>query len=272
MGENHQLKALLDTGADDNFISYRYLLEKNINLGDGALAPPIRYANGQKATCYGQLRTKAQVFDSAGKMRTFNLNFYVIDIHSEQYTAILGRPWLRETGVEIDLSLGDWQWRKTPTTRLEPARQFLKTMKTNPTLLLLYRPQDGGETEPKLPHQYAEFSDVFDERATTKLPGEHVVHAIDLEEGKNPPWGPIYSLSQTELQTLREYLDKMLERGWIRPSQSSAGAPVLFTKKADGSLRCCIDYRGLNALTHRGWWDEGASGLGFKRHGPLIRQ
>ena len=85
-------------------------------------------------------------------------------------------------------------------------------------MLLVYRPQDRGKVEPRLPQQYAEFLDVFNETAATKLPGEHVVHAIDLEEGKNPPWGPIYSLSQTELQTLREYLDKMLERGWIRPS------------------------------------------------------
>ena len=55
----------------------------------------------------------------------------------------------------------------------------------------------------------------------------------------------MYSLSQTELVTLQEFIDEHLATGFIRPSQSPFGAPVLFTKKKDGGLRLCVDFRGL---------------------------
>jgi hypothetical protein len=82
---------------------------------------------------------------------------------------------------------------------------------------------------------------------------EHGPHdlTIDLIEGKEPPWGPIYNLSAKELETLRDYLDENLARNWIRPSTSSAGAPVFFVPKKDGSLRLCVDYRGLNQISRK---------------------
>ena len=74
-------------------------------------------------------------------------------------------------------------------------------------------------------------------------------HVIDLEDGKQLPYGPIYSLGLVELETLKTYIKTHLKTGFIRPSKSPAGAPILFDKKSDGSLRLCVDYRGLNNLT-----------------------
>ena len=52
-----------------------------------------------------------------------------------------------------------------------------------------------------------------------------------------------------ELKTLKAYIEINLANGFIRPSKSPAGAPILFDQKSDGSLRLCVDYQGLNNLT-----------------------
>ncbi|GBG73358.1 hypothetical protein CBR_g13078 [Chara braunii] len=66
-----------------------------------------------------------------------------------------------------------------------------------------------------------------------------------------PPRGCIYRMSEEELSVLRAQLDDLLEKGWIRPSSSPYGAPVLFVRKKNKDLRLCIDYRKLNAQTIR---------------------
>ena len=74
-------------------------------------------------------------------------------------------------------------------------------------------------------------------------------HAIKLEEGKQPPFGPIYSLGTVELETLKTYIETNLANDFIRPSKSPTGAPILFDQKPDGNLRLCVDFWGLNNIT-----------------------
>ncbi len=73
-------------------------------------------------------------------------------------------------------------------------------------------------------------------------------HAIELINGKQPPYGPIYALSPVELETLKTYIKTHLKTGFIQPFKSSASASIFFNKKPDGSLCLCVDYRGLNNL------------------------
>ena len=73
-------------------------------------------------------------------------------------------------------------------------------------------------------------------------------HSIDLLDNKQPPYGLIYSLGPVELETLKTYIEANLSSSFIRSSKSPAGAPILFVQKKDGSLRLCINYRGLNNL------------------------
>ncbi|KAI0990797.1 hypothetical protein K3495_g17390, partial [Podosphaera aphanis] len=101
-----------------------------------------------------------------------------------------------------------------------------------------------------LPTQYHDFLDVFNRSQANTIPPHRAWdHAIDLQPGKQPPASRPYSMNQHELKALRDYLDKELEKGFIRVSRSPAAAPVLFVKKSNGDLRFCIDYRGLNAIT-----------------------
>jgi hypothetical protein len=101
-----------------------------------------------------------------------------------------------------------------------------------------------------VPLEYHDFVSVFSKKEASKLP-EHrpYDHRIPLEEGTSLPYGPIYSLSPVELDTLRKYIEENLSRGFIRHSKSPCGTPILFVKKANGSLRLCVDYRGLNKIS-----------------------
>ena len=103
-----------------------------------------------------------------------------------------------------------------------------------------------------LPARYSNFFDVFEKRNADRLP-EHRPYdcPIELEEGAHPPFGPIYGLSKPELESLHMYLDENLAKGFIQPSKSLVGAPILFVKKKDSSLRLCVDYQGLNKIMVR---------------------
>ena len=101
-----------------------------------------------------------------------------------------------------------------------------------------------------IPEEYHEFADLFSKSESEKLPPHRSYdHTIPLEPGTTPPFGPIYSMSPKELETLKDYGETNLQKGYIKHSQSPCGAPVLFVKKADGMLRLCVDYRGLNKIT-----------------------
>ncbi len=73
-------------------------------------------------------------------------------------------------------------------------------------------------------------------------------HTIELIEGKQPHYGPIYALSLVELETLKTYIKTYLKTGFIWPSKSPTRAPILFNKKLDSSLCLYVNYQGLNNL------------------------
>jgi hypothetical protein len=88
-----------------------------------------------------------------------------------------------------------------------------------------------------IPEEYHEFNDVFSQKnADTLSPHRLYNLKIELETGAEPPLGCMYSLSQSETQALREFLEENLCIGFIRPSISVHGALILFVKKEDGSL------------------------------------
>jgi len=73
---------------------------------------------------------------------------------------------------------------------------------------------------------------------------------IDLKDGETAPWEPIYTLSENELQTLREWLKEILRTGKIRRSTSPAGSPILFVPKpGERGLQLCVDYQAFNRIT-----------------------
>ena len=109
---------------------------------------------------------------------------------------------------------------------------------------------DNDDWKRRVPKIYHKFSNMMSENLANQLPPRRQYdHKIPLKDGKEPPFGPLYGMSREELKVLNEYIQENLRKGFIKASSSPAGAPVLFVKKADGTLRLCVDYRGLNEIT-----------------------
>jgi len=112
----------------------------------------------------------------------------------------------------------------------------------------------AAKTEDSLslvPAKFHQYLDVMGKELAEALPAHNAYDCkIDLKEGSTAPWGPIYPLSEVELQALREWLKEMEKTGKIRRSTSPARSPILFVPKPNGrGLRLCVDYRALNQIT-----------------------
>jgi len=100
------------------------------------------------------------------------------------------------------------------------------------------------------PKEYWPWASVFSEEAINKLP-EHskCIHEINLVPGAVESFRSIYTLSENNVEALQKYLKPNLESRKVRRSSSSAGTPIIFISKKDGSLRLYVNYGGINKFT-----------------------
>jgi hypothetical protein len=94
-----------------------------------------------------------------------------------------------------------------------------------------------------------EYPDIFPKELPSLPPNRDIKFAIDLAPGTAPIAKRPYRMVVIELAELKKQLSELEQKGCVRPSSSPWGAPVLFVKKKDGSMRLCVDYRALNKVT-----------------------
>ncbi|KAA3460471.1 reverse transcriptase [Gossypium australe] len=158
---------------------------------------------------------------------------------------------------EFDLILGmDWLVKYQANLDCAAKRMILNTPEDKEVLVIgceaflaFISALEAKELSVRDVRMVKEFSDVFPK----ELPGlpldREVEFGIKLLPGTAPVSIAPYRMAPKELVELKAQIQKLLDRGFIRPSVSPWGAPVLFVKKKDGSMRMCIDYRQLNKLT-----------------------
>ena len=105
-----------------------------------------------------------------------------------------------------------------------------------------------------LPRVVSEYEDVFLEELPGLPPPRDVDFRIELHPGMSPISMTPHRMASVELQELKVQIQELLGKGFIRPSTSPWGAPVLFAKKKDKTLQLCIDYRQLNRVTIKNWY------------------
>lgn len=204
-----------------------------------------------------------------------NLQFHII--HSPKIPIILGHPWLVTHNPLIDWSKGvivSWRCKgsslntmfgqSTKDSTLCHCPLPLETQPEPPRhtkaipldIMTIPKPQivpKSLNTPPEIsrvPPEYSDLAEVFSKTRAASLPPHRPYDCpIDLLPGTCPPRGKLYSLSGPERAAMEKYVHESLDSGFIRPSTSPAGAGFFFVGKKDGSLRPCIDYRGLNSIT-----------------------
>jgi len=134
--------------------------------------------------------------------------------------------------------------------------------------MALYTDEDRDDIKVKILPEYQDYADIFSQERINALPKHSKYdHRVDLVPDAKLPDGPIYPLSKKELDASWDYIKKIKDHGKIRRSSSPIGAPILFVPKPTGTLRLCVDYRGLNKITIKNkyplpWMSELRSRLG----------
>ena len=273
------VQVLIDLESEVNAVHPSFV--KQLGLSIRPTDVGAQKIDGTTLDTHGMVVAAFSMENKANRVKFFKETFLVANVSPE---VVLGISFLTLSNADVDFSGRDLRWRTytieeaLPTTRrvelvgkkefaaaaLDPEHEtyvvHVASLSSTPLVASLdvhpsRRPQISGliaeEAPTKVPAEYSDFADVFSPDLASKL-SEHTGindHAIELVDGQQPPYGPIYSLGPVELETLKAYIETNLANGFIRPSKSPAGAPILFDRKSDGSLRLCVNYRGLNNLT-----------------------
>ena len=216
--------------------------------------------NGSTLKTFGMVIADFQVEDKGGRPRFFQEIFLVANT---KFEVVLGMFFLKISNADVAFGEGTLTWKSyitsealpiTERVQLVDPKEFViaaldadsetfvvhvairerEEMAMNPDRKAQIEAQSGAqvgallfdEAPTEVPAEYSDYSDVFSAENAAELPENTGMneHAIELEEGKQPPFGPIYSLGLVELETLKTYIETNLANGFIRPSMSPAGA------------------------------------------------
>ncbi|GJQ98313.1 putative reverse transcriptase domain-containing protein [Tanacetum coccineum] len=261
---NHYASILFDTGADRSFISTAFSSLINIAPTPLENCYDVELADGKLVEIDTIIRGCTLNFLD----HPFNIDLMPVELGS--FDVIIGMDWLRrchavivcdEKLVQIPYgnetltfcgneSSNGRESRLTVISCSKAQEYMAKGCQVFLAQISAKKEEDKSEGKQiKDVPIVRDFPEVFPEDLPGLPPARPVEFQIDLIPGAAPVARAPYRLAPSEMKELSEQLQELSNKGFIRPSSSPWGAPVLFVKKKDGSFRMCIDYRELNKLT-----------------------
>ncbi|KAD7476994.1 hypothetical protein E3N88_00130 [Mikania micrantha] len=229
---NLYASVLFDTGADKSFISPEFASLLSFSTVDLETPYVIELANGKLIKANSVIQGCSLNLND----HLFNINLLPIEIGS--FDVVVGMDWLSDNQAKvvcqnkvISIPLPDGNTLIVQGERAGRKLGIISCMQTQKFLRKGCQAILAHVIENGLPLV------------------RQVEFRIDLIPGAAPVANARYRLAPSEMQELSSQLQELLDKGFIRPSFSPWGAPILFVKKKDGSFRMCIDYRELNKLT-----------------------
>ncbi|CAA7057274.1 unnamed protein product [Microthlaspi erraticum] len=247
---------LFDSGASNCFITPERAEKSGIRSSAGESAGMVKVAGGGFLSTLG--RARGVEIEIAGQSMPADLVISPVEL----YDVILGMDWLSHYRVHLDCYRGRVVFERDagrlvyqgvrPTSgsiviSAIQAEQLLERG-CEAYLATISMSESGAGVVMGDIEVVQDFEDVF-QSLKGLPPSRSDPFTIELEPGTAPISKTPYRMAPAELAELKKQIEDLLSKGFIRPSVSPWGAPVLFVKKKDGSFRLCIDYRGLNRVT-----------------------
>ncbi len=233
--------ALIDSGAEGNFLDISVAAQWGIPAIPLPSPISVHSLNGLLLSSITHSTPSVSLVVSGNHHEVIEL--YLLD--SPGAPVVLGHPWLVQHNPHVD-----WSGNSVLSWSQSCLASCLGAALSPGSLSSVFQVETADLSG--VPTEYHDLCRVFSRSRATSLPPHRPYDcAIDLLPGTSPPKGRLYSLSCPEREAMDKYIKESLNAGLIRPSSSPAGAGFFFVKKKDGSLRPCIDYRGLNDITIR---------------------
>ena len=232
------VRALVDSGSEVNAITPVYAAKLGLQVRRTDIG--AQKIDSSTLETFGMVLADFQVEDKLGRARFFQKTFLLADISAE---VVLGILFLTLSNADVQFVEEELTWRSYTTIEALPStkrvelidkKEFAKAaLDENSETFVVHvaslslvpgiYPDRKAQIasllteEVKIPDKYSNFTDVFSKEKALVLPERTKLneHAIDLEDGKQPPYGPIYSLGPVELETLKTYIETHLKTGFI---------------------------------------------------------
>lgn len=284
----HRAHVLFDTGATGKFISTEFAERCGLPVGRQAAARPgsVSACDGRQVQVRGVVQGRLRVGTLCEPTALTALDLHGFDIilgqswllprnamldltqktvtvtrHGQRHDIRCARDSALSESSQLspDLPSREASVLSSPPPVILTAVQFERLVKQRriDRVFVANVSPVGGENvqvhdagcDSKLRELLDEYQCVFQDLPDGLPPERGVAHVVPLQPGTKPPWRGLYRLSPAEKEEVEKQVQFLLKKGYITPSTSPFGAPILFAPKKDGTLRMCVDYRALNKAT-----------------------